>query len=270
MAAVAFEIQHRVDHVLQHARTGDGAVLGDVADQHQREFARLGELDQLEAGGAHLRHRAGRAVDRVEPHGLDRVDHHQRGVAGRLQAGGDVAQVDRGGEFQRRVVRRRGGGRAGGSARSIPRRRCRAPAVRRAPGRRPPAAAGWTCRSRDRRRPGRPRPGTSPPPSTRSSSAMPVGQRGGGSALPARSTNATRRADPALAAGPGRGAIASSTMVFHSPQASQRPAHLGLTAPQLWQTKREVGLANGRSVVLQPSSWESGWLHRVPASRAPR
>ena len=65
---------------------------------------RLGELDQLEAGGAHLRDRAGRAVDRVQPHGLDRVDHHQRGVAGRLQAGGDVAQVDRGGEFQRRVL----------------------------------------------------------------------------------------------------------------------------------------------------------------------
>ena len=74
---------------------------------------------------------------------------------------------------------------------------------------------------------------------------MPVGQRGGGSALPARSTNATRRPAPPLAAGPGRGVIASSTMLFHSPQVSQRPAHFGLTAPQLWQTKREVGLANG-------------------------
>jgi hypothetical protein len=38
---------------------------------------------------------------------------------------------------------------------------------------------------------------------------------------------------PPLAAGPGRAVIASSTMVFHSPQASQRPAHLGLTAPQV-------------------------------------
>ena len=38
-----------------------------------------------------------------EPHGLDRVDHHQGRVAGRCEAGGDVAQVDRGGEFQRRV-----------------------------------------------------------------------------------------------------------------------------------------------------------------------
>jgi hypothetical protein len=32
-------------------------------------------------------------------------------------------------------------------------------------------------------------------------------------------------------------------MVFHSWQASQRPAHRGLTAPQLWQTKREEDLA---------------------------
>jgi hypothetical protein len=34
-------------------------------------------------------------------------------------------------------------------------------------------------------------------------------------------------------------------MVFHSPQASQRPAHFGVTAPQDWQTKRAVALAKG-------------------------
>ena len=32
-AAVALEGEHRVDHVLDHARAGDLAVLGDVADQ---------------------------------------------------------------------------------------------------------------------------------------------------------------------------------------------------------------------------------------------
>ena len=37
VAAVAFEIQHGVDHMLQHARAGERAVLGDVADQHQGE-----------------------------------------------------------------------------------------------------------------------------------------------------------------------------------------------------------------------------------------
>ncbi len=35
--------------------------------------------------------------------------------------------------------------------------------------------------------------------------------------------------------GTGAGAL-SSASVFHSPQASQRPAHLAWTAPQLWQT----------------------------------
>jgi len=32
-------------------------------------------------------------------------------------------------------------------------------------------------------------------------------------------------------------------MVFHSPQVSQRPAHFGVTAPQVAQTKRAGGLA---------------------------
>src|SRR5580658_2618405 len=90
-------------------------------------------------------------------------------------------------------------------------------------------------------------PATRPPPSTRSSSAMPVLARGGGAVSPARPTKVT--AFPARLLGPGRlgpacGVTASSTMVFHSPQASQRPAHFGARAPQPWQTKREVGLAN--------------------------
>jgi hypothetical protein len=42
----------------------------------------------------------------------------------------------------------------------------------------------------------------------------------------------TRLPAIALAAGPGRETMASSTMLFHSLQASQRPAHLGATAPQ--------------------------------------
>ena len=69
--------------------------------------------------------------------------------------------------------------------------------------------------------------GTSPPPSTRSSSAMPVSARGGGVALPCNPTKATRLPAPARPAGPGRASLVSSTMVFHSPHASQRPAHLG-------------------------------------------
>ena len=46
---------------------------------------------------------------------------------------------------------------------------------------------------------------------------------------------------PLTAVGPA--AAASSAMAFHSPQASQRPAHLPVTAPQDWQTKRAVDFA---------------------------
>ena len=58
---------------------------------------------------------------------------------------------------------------------------------------------------------------------------MPVAARGGGAALPAQADEvdaAGRRG--ALAAGPGRAAIGFlGSMVFHSPQVSQRPAHFG-------------------------------------------
>ena len=83
VAALALEIEHGVDHVLEHARAGDLAVLGDVADQHQDEAALLGEADQLGRGAAHLRDGAGRGIEVVEIHGLDRIDHHQVGRVGR-------------------------------------------------------------------------------------------------------------------------------------------------------------------------------------------
>ena len=77
---------------------------------------------------------------------------------------------------------------------------------------------------------------TSPPPSTRSSSAMPVCARGGGAAVPCRPTKSSLAFPPGFGGAPGRASTGSSTMVFHSPHASQRPTHLPVTAPQLWQT----------------------------------
>jgi hypothetical protein len=58
---------------------------------------------------------------------------------------------------------------------------------------------------------------------------MPLNNLGGGSVVPAKPTKATLRPDL-------RGDAASSTLVFHSPQPSQRPTHLLVTQPQLWQT----------------------------------
>ena len=70
---------------------------------------------------------------------------------------------------------------------------------------------------------------------------MPVRVRGGGAAVPSSPTKASRAGLPpalpaAAAARPGRVSTGSSTIVFHSPHASQRPAHLGVTAAQFWQT----------------------------------
>ena len=70
--AFALEREHGVDHVLDHARAGDLAVLGDVADQDDGRARALGEADQRLRAGAHLGDGAGRGLDHVGPHGLDR------------------------------------------------------------------------------------------------------------------------------------------------------------------------------------------------------
>src|SRR6476661_6855694 len=97
-----------------------------------------------------------------------------------------------------------------------------------------------------------PEPGTKPPPATRSSSAIPVSMRGGAAVSPLSPTRREARPFGRLAPlAPEIGAAsASSTIVFHSPQLSQRPAHFEDTAPQDWQTNWEVALAMALCGVL--------------------
>ena len=158
LAGVAFEIEHRVDHVLDHARPGDLPVLGDVADEHDRRAARLGVADQRLRRGAHLRNRARRAFGEIGPQRLDGIDHDEIDRRTGLQRGEDVLDTRLGGE--RRPAHRGGQGvrRGAGSARSPPRRRCRRRGARPARARRRPGS-GWSiCRCRDRRRRGSPSP----------------------------------------------------------------------------------------------------------------
>ena len=75
--AVALEVQHDVDQVLERTRSGDAALLGDVADQQGGDAAPLGDLDQAAGHLAHLRHAAGHPVGVGGADGLHRVDHHQ-------------------------------------------------------------------------------------------------------------------------------------------------------------------------------------------------
>ncbi len=84
-------------------------------------------------------------------------------------------------------------------------------------------------------------PGTSPPPSTRSSSPMPLRPRGGGASSPDSRPNASARprAWPSvLAAGPAEDSPASSSIAFHAPQSPHCPAHLRCSAPHSRQMNR--------------------------------
>src|SRR5919197_1833429 len=92
-------------------------------------------------------------------------------------------------------------------------------------------------------------PGTIPPPRTKSNSANPVRQRSGAvlvmpdrrmGGLPDGSIR--RSADPPIR----RFRTGSSTSAFHAPHASQRPPHLGWSAPHSVQRKRDFALDTSR------------------------
>ncbi len=108
MAALALEIEHRVDHVLHHARAGERAVLGHMPDQNEGEAFGLGEADEFQRAGADLGDGARRGIERLMRHGLDRIDHQQRDRPGGRSAGGSerrryILHSGRGGEFDRRL-----------------------------------------------------------------------------------------------------------------------------------------------------------------------
>src|SRR5262245_23851741 len=96
-------------------------------------------------------------------------------------------------------------------------------------------------------------PRTSPPPVTRSNSLTPVARRGASCACPASGSSAKGRPLPGVRPGPrGRSgeSLASSTSVFHSPQASHLPCQRPKAAPQFWQTKLRARRAMIYRVVI--------------------
>src|SRR5262249_2403548 len=86
-------------------------------------------------------------------------------------------------------------------------------------------------------------PGTSPPPTTRANSAMPVARRAGPAGFPLGAASSMIRPLPAFSPLGGASVAASSTIAFQAPQASQRPDHFGATAPHSWQTYRAAARA---------------------------
>src|SRR5829696_3219627 len=71
--ALALELQHAVDQVLERPRSRQRALLRHVPDQEQRDIESLRRLQQ---GGGRLTHRADAARGRIrDREGLHRVDH---------------------------------------------------------------------------------------------------------------------------------------------------------------------------------------------------
>ena len=73
-AGFALEIQHRIDHVFEHARAGDAAFLGHVADQEHAGAAFLREAHEACCRFAHLADRTRRGSQGFGPDRLDGIN----------------------------------------------------------------------------------------------------------------------------------------------------------------------------------------------------
>ncbi len=90
--ALALELQHAVDEVLEHPRAGERALLRDVADEQHGRARRLRDAHDPRGDLADLPDRAGRAgqLRRVQGlHGVDDADVGSLGLHGR-QHGGEI------------------------------------------------------------------------------------------------------------------------------------------------------------------------------------
>ena len=102
MPALALEIQHGIDHMLDHARPRDLPVLGDMPHKNHGNTAPFGKACQLVRGGADLTDGPGGGIDVIGPHGLYRIDDDQIGLH-LFKCGQDIAQIGFGGQLHRGV-----------------------------------------------------------------------------------------------------------------------------------------------------------------------
>src|SRR5262249_40412199 len=74
MMLFALEVQHRVDQVLENARSSQRSLLGDVPDQKRRNASPLGDCHETSPALPDLGHAPWRRLQSGQKHGLDRVD----------------------------------------------------------------------------------------------------------------------------------------------------------------------------------------------------
>ena len=82
MAALALEVEHRVHHVLEDARAGDGAVLGHVTHEKGADAALLGQGNQRARALPDLPDAPRSGRDGGSVNGLDGIHHQHRGLDG--------------------------------------------------------------------------------------------------------------------------------------------------------------------------------------------
>ena len=78
--ALPLEVEHHVDHVLQGARPGDGALLGDVPHEEHGHPGALGHVAHAQHRGANLGDAPWRTRRAGVAERLDGVDHDQGGA----------------------------------------------------------------------------------------------------------------------------------------------------------------------------------------------
>ena len=78
MIPVPFELEHAIDHVLQHLGTSDETILGDVPYQDHGYGSGLGEPHQFGRALTYLAHTPGTGVQYGGVQRLHAIDHHQR------------------------------------------------------------------------------------------------------------------------------------------------------------------------------------------------
>ena len=233
----AFEVEHRVDQMLEQPRPGDRAVFGDVADDERRAAGALRELHERLRAVANLRDAAGVRFRFGQPDGLNRID-DERERRLRFEPIEHRAQIRFGKDEQPAASMRRAcAARAVSLARPTLRRRRRR--RRRCARRR----AAICSSSVDFPAPGGPPtsvrlPGTMPPPSTASNSGIPTRMRARCAPSMSRSGTGRPRLDAADAvARRARGATANgrSSKEFHASHCGQRPSQRGDSKPQAEQ-----------------------------------
>ena len=92
---VSLEIKHRVNDVLEHAWTGQGTLLGHMANQDYRDAGLFRQARELRSAFTDLRDRSRCRAQLLGPQRLDRIDYRHLRLR-RPQGGQDTFEIDLG------------------------------------------------------------------------------------------------------------------------------------------------------------------------------